>query len=225
MTELIWALAPSRLTGVYSVDEQVDDRVRFGVEVVLAPAQHPVGGHLVEGAKEDLRGGGGADVLAEGAALLAVGDRLPDQLEVVLEERLGEALHELHRLPQFNLEHHGEVLVAAEAPEMQVRELAEPLRRIGDAGNRLAAFGEHLVHRSLEDRDEQVVLALEVEVDGAGRDAGDARDVGDLRLEIAVLGEDLRGCAQDRIPLLAGRRPAAGRRSDAGLRGSRIATE
>ena len=36
----------------HSVDEEVDDRVRFGVEVVLAAAQHPVGGHLVESAKK-----------------------------------------------------------------------------------------------------------------------------------------------------------------------------
>ena len=69
---------------------------------------------------------------------------------------------------------------------------------------------------ALEDRDEQVVLALEVEVDGAGRDAGDARDVGDLRLEEAVLGEDLGGGAQDRVALVAARPPAAGRPSDAG---------
>ena len=73
------------------------------------------------------------------------------------------------------------------------------------------AFGEHVVHRSLEDRDEQVVLALEIEVDGAGRDAGDARDIGDLRLEIPVLREHLGGRAQNQVPLVAGRRPAAGR--------------
>ena len=46
------------VTGVDSVDEEVDDRVGFGGEVVLAAAQHPVGGHLVERAEEDLGGGG-----------------------------------------------------------------------------------------------------------------------------------------------------------------------
>jgi hypothetical protein len=55
--------------------------------------------------------------------LLAVGDRLPNQLEVILQEGFGEALHELHRLSQFDLENDGQILVAAEALEVQVREL------------------------------------------------------------------------------------------------------
>ena len=57
-------------------------------------------------------------------------------------------------------------------------------------------FGDRLAHRPLEDRDEQVVLAAEVEVDGAGGDARRARDVGHLRIEEAALGEDLDGGAQ-----------------------------
>ena len=84
---------------------------------------------------------------------------------------------------------------------------AQPLARIVDAGERGAAFGERLAHRALEDRDEQVVLAAEVEVDGAGGDAGGAGDVGDLRVEEAALGEDVDGGAQDRVALVgAGRR-------------------
>ncbi len=37
-------------------DEEIDDRVRFGDQRVLPPAQDPVGGHLVERAEEELRG-------------------------------------------------------------------------------------------------------------------------------------------------------------------------
>ena len=60
---------------------------------------------------------------------------------------------------------------------------------------------ERLAHGALEDRDEQVVLAAEVEVDGAGGDAGGARDVGDLGVEEAALGEDVDRGAQDRVAL------------------------
>ena len=91
------------------------------------------------------------------------------------------------RLPQLDLEDDGEVAVAAEALEVQAGDLAQPLDRVGHAGERRAAFGDRLLHRALEDRDEQVVLAAEVEVDGAGGDAGGAGDVGDLRVEEAVL--------------------------------------
>src|SRR5687768_10827574 len=82
-TELIAICVISGSPAFDSVDEKVDDRIGLRIEVVLAPAQHPVGGHFIEGAEEDLGGGGGADVLAERAALLPVGNRLPDQLEVV----------------------------------------------------------------------------------------------------------------------------------------------
>ena len=145
----------------------------------------------------------GVDVGAEHAGLLAVGDRLADQPEVVAQQRRREALHELHRLAQLDLEDDGEVAVAAEPFEVQPGDAAQPLGGIGDAVERGAALGEHLAHRALEDRDQQVVLALEVEIDGAGRHAGGAGDVGDLRLEEAVLGEDLGGGAQDGVALVA----------------------
>ena len=55
-------------------------------------------------------------------------------------------------------------------------------------------------------------MLREVEVDGAGGDAGGAGDVGDLGVEEAALGEDVDGGAQDRVAF----RPAA-RRCGAGL--------
>ena len=66
-----------------------------------------------------------------------------------------------------------------------------------------------LAHGALEDRDEQVVLAAEVEVDGAGGDAGGAGDVGHLGVEEAALGEDRDGGAEDGLVLVA---PAGGAR-------------
>ena len=44
-------------------------------------------------------------------------------------------------------------------------------------------------------------MLLEVQVDGAGGDAGGARDVGDLGVEEAALGEDVDGGAQDGVAL------------------------
>ena len=63
-------------------------------------------------------------------------------------------------------------------------------------------------------------LLLEVEVDGAGGDAGGARDVGDLGVEEAALGEDVDGGAQDGVALAgrAARRAAPGSAGDGGQR-------
>ena len=80
---------------------------------------------------------------------------------------------------------------------MEVRQFAEPRRGIRDVLNGGAPLGEHVVHRPLEDRHEQVVLALEIEIDGPCGHARHPRDVGDLGLEVAVLREDLGCCAQD----------------------------
>ena len=43
---------------------------------------------------------------------------------------------------------------------------------------------------------------MEVEVDGAGGDAGGARDVGDLGVEEAAPGEDVDGGAEDGVALV-----------------------
>ena len=94
----------------------------------------------------------------------------------------------------------------------------EPLARIVDAGERGAALGDRLAHRPLEERDEQVVLAAEVEIDGAGGHAGGAGDVGHLRLEEAVAGEHLGRGLEDGVALVDDRGLDYGPRQRGGRR-------
>ena len=65
--------------------------------------------------------------------------------------------------------------------------------------------GDCAAHAAIENGDEQVVLVLEIEVDGAGGDAGGAGDVGDLGVEEAALGEDVNRGAKDGIAFRARR--------------------
>jgi hypothetical protein len=67
-------------------------------------------------------------------------------------------------------------------------------------------------------KSEQVVLALEVEIDGSGRDARDPRHVSDLGLEKAVLREDLGGGPEDQVALVAAGRRVANDRKAPGCR-------
>ena len=163
------AACPSRGGHADAVHEDVDDGIGDAVQRAAAMAQHPVGRHLVEGAEEHLRRQGRVDAGPDDAGGLAFGDHVAQDAEVVAEQRVREALHELRRLPQLDLEDDGQVAVAAQAIEVQVGDAPQPLERIGDAGERGPALGDRLAHHPLEDRDQQVVLAAEVEVDGARR--------------------------------------------------------
>ena len=55
-----------------------------------------------------------------------------------------------------------------------------------------------------EDGDEELVRAAEVQIDRAGGDPRRACDVGDLRVEVAALGEDVGGGAENQIALRDG---------------------
>ena len=72
-----------------------------------------------------------------------------------------------------------------------------------EAGDAAAAVGDGLLHRALEDGDQQVVLAAEVQVHGSGGDAGGPGDVGDLGVEEAAGGEGVDGGPEDRVAFVA----------------------
>ena len=85
---------------------------------------------------------------------------------------------------------------------MEARDLPQPLDGIVERGEALTAVGDRLLHRPLENRDEEVVLAAEVEIDRAGGDACGAGDVGDLGVEEAARGEGVDGGAKERVALV-----------------------
>ena len=200
------------------MNEDVDDGIGDAGQRAAAMAQHPVGRHLVEGAEEHLRRQGRVDAGPDDAGGLPFGDHVAQDAEVVAEQRVREAFHELRRLPQLDLEDDGQVAVAAQAVEVQVGDASQPLQRIGDAGERGPALGDRLAHHPLEDGDQQVVLAAEVEVHGPRGDTGGAGDVGDLGAEEAAAGEGADGRAEDGVALVAPRGGGAGTDAADGLR-------
>ena len=145
---------------------------------------------------------GRIEVGAEDAGRLAVGEGGADVAEVVAQQRRGQALHELHRLPQLHLKHDRQIAIAAEARQVEARRAC----RSRSAGSlhvrrRGSRLGERFAHRALEELDEDVVLAAEIQVDGARGHPRGARDVGDLGVEEPALGEDVDGGPQDGVAL------------------------
>ena len=111
-------------------------------------------------------------------------------------------LHELAALAQLDREDLGGGRLVVHELQVRPDERAQLLaRRL--AGDRGLERAVELLHAALEQRDQQVVLALEVEVDRAVGDAGFLRDVGDLRGEEAVAREDPLGGVEDALALVA----------------------
>src|SRR5262245_13623569 len=84
---------------------------------------------------------------------------------------------------------------------MEARESAQSLRRVADSRQRGATLGKRLAHRAFEDRREEIVLAAEVEIHGAGGHAGGARHVGNLRVEEAALGKHVNRGTENSVAL------------------------
>ena len=73
---------------------------------------------------------------------------------------------------------------------------------VGLAGDGLSQRADELGHLVAEERDQDVVLGLEVEIDGARGDARLAGDVGHARVVVALAGEDPHGGLDDLLRLV-----------------------
>ena len=143
---------------------------------------------------------GGAAAIA---ARLALGDDPAEHAQEVGECGVLVLLHELAGLPELDREDLGGGWLVVDELQVGRDEPAQLLPRrlhVRDGG---AQGVVDLPHPSLEQRDQQVVLALEVEVDGPVGDARFFGDVGDFRGEEAVAGKDALGRGQDAFALVA----------------------
>src|SRR5262249_15975599 len=125
-----------------------------------------------------------------------------DDPEILAEQGGGEAFHELRRLPKLDLKHDREIAIAAKTVEVDAREGAELLDGVLERRDAGAAVGNRFAHGPLEDGDEQVVLAAEIQIDRAGGDACGSGDIRHLSVEEPPRGEYIRRRAQDRRPLV-----------------------
>ena len=117
---------------------------------------------------------------------------LPDQLQVRRTELLPiRSLEKLRALAQLDDQHRREVRVLLHEREVQPDEPFEPRRCVLLLRERGLRVRDQLRHLVVEQLEQQVVLALEVEIDGAVRDTRGAGDFGDGRAEVAALREHL----------------------------------
>ncbi len=133
---------------------------------------------------------------------MAGGDHAREHLEVLGEERRRVLFEQRGRLPQTDGDDLREVALRLEEPELELYDAPDlffygPVRGRGPLEDL-----EQLPDAILEDADQDRVLVLEVQVDGAVGDIGGVRDLADARRVEAVLGEDLRRRLEDALALL-----------------------
>ena len=89
-------------------------------------------------------------------------------------------------------------------PQVHPGQPMQSFDRIGDTFERGVGLGHRFLHPLLEDRDQQIVFILEVQIHRASRHAGLLGNVGYLGMEESSSGEELGCGAQNQLPLVGG---------------------
>src|SRR4051812_24193557 len=139
------------------------------------------------------------EVASEDAFILSILDGLAKDVEIVGDFLLRQQTHELQTVPQFDLRNDGQRAVASEGLQMMTDGDADSFFGTADVGDGALERLQIVARVLAEDRDEQIFLAVEVEIDGAVGDAGRLRDLRHLGVEVAVPREDVDGGAEDAL--------------------------
>src|SRR5688572_1029587 len=197
-----WLLDARGSAGGEAAEEKVGEGLRGVGEAIAALAQHPRGGHLVHGAEEGLGGDLHRQALPEATLRHALFQDGGDEGEVGRDLVRRGPPEELLSLPLLHLDHLGQLRVFLQHLEVETDEPGELRHRVRLVGDRLAQAPHELGHLVAEERDEDVVLGAEVEIDGPRSNAGFPGDVGDARVVIALAGEDPNGRLDNLLGLL-----------------------
>src|SRR5262249_24581877 len=108
-------------------------------------------------------------------------------------------LHEFGRAAQLDLKHDRPVAVTGENLQVAVDDALELFERIMKLSQPLAPLCECFSHMIVEDRNQDIVFILEVEVDRPVGDTGLARDVSHFGVEESVARKDFYSAAQDGV--------------------------
>src|SRR5687767_11775013 len=185
-----------------SFEEDVRDRLSGVGEAVAALAQDPGRRDLVHGTEQHLGRDLDRQIPPKDATRHALVQDGADQLEVRGDLVRRCAPEKLLPLPQLDLHDLGHVGARFQHLEVQPHEPAD--LRLGivlarDLRSQSLHEGRHLL---AEERDQDLVLGLEIEIDGAAGDAGLPCDVGHARVVEAVAREDAHGGVDDLLRLV-----------------------
>src|SRR5215510_7681156 len=185
-----------------ALHEDIRDGIR-GVREPVAPlAEDPRRRQLVHGAEQHLRRHLHGQIGSKAPCRDPLVEHGADQREVRGDLLASGPPEELLSLAQLELDDLGQVGVVLEDLEVQSHEspqLRHGVALLGDGSPQRAHEAGHLL---AEQRDENLLLRVEVEIDRAGRDARLARDVGHARVEVALPGEHLDRGFDDLLRLI-----------------------
>src|SRR6185437_8923326 len=159
----------ARFTLVDPVEKNVEHLVRHRREFVATFRKDPVRCHFVQSAEEYFRDDVRVQINTKDPGTLSLFKCRTNQREILCKTGRRKLLHKLGRAAQLNLENDGQIAIGAEPFEMQCRDLAQFLLWIRDTLDSFPRGVECFFNAAIEDRMENVFLALEVEIDCAIR--------------------------------------------------------
>jgi len=182
----------SSIVSNQSAENEVRDRFARLFQPIFLIGEDPGGDHFVEDAEDGLRDELGMERSAEDASLLSMLDDGPQNLEVLADFLLRELAHELQAVAQLDLENDRDRAIASHRRQIRTDRASKPLLRVGDARELVPEQIQMFSRVLAEDRDEQMLLVLEVQIDRSVSDTRFFRDFGDLRVEVAGARKDIR---------------------------------
>src|SRR5712691_2063672 len=184
-----------------SSEKDGGDRLGRLGQAIPALAEHPGRRHLVHRAEEhlrrDLHGQVGTDLAGRDALL----QHRSNEIEVRGHLVSGGAAEEFLSLAELHLHDFGQVWSAFEDREVQRHQLPDLRLRPALRRDLAADEGHPLRHLLAEERDEDLVLGREVEIDGPAGDPRFAGDVGHARVVVAGACEHPDGRVDDLLGL------------------------
>jgi hypothetical protein len=198
------------LTWCDAIGEHTDERPVVAKQVAGMVSQQPARDQFVDSSEDQVGCKTGTDVSSECAQLLALRDDVSHPIQILAEFTTGEKAHKSSRMTSFDLQYMGQRMIASNGFKVEANHQAQLLDRVIRARNLLVETNDEAAEDVVENRHQEMLFALEVEIQRAVGDLGLGSDIGHPGGEIPLGGKDLDGGAEDPVSLLlSGRQLAA----------------
>src|SRR5262249_38304651 len=162
----------------------------------------PRGYYLIDGAKEAMCRDRQRNIGAEDSCLLAFAQDAFDYVKVFHQEIVGKLAEKLRTVSQLGLKNNRQAAVGPQGFQVEEGHAPQLFPRIGYLVQRSPGPLNKAVEGRIDGCHQQLILILEVQIDGAVSYAGPVGDLGHAGMKEAMLGDDFDRGIEDSLVLV-----------------------